>query len=671
MKKIDLHIHTINTESDREFIFAFDILKQYVENNKLDAIAITNHNCFDLKQFQDISTKLSDITTVFPGIEINIGKGPGHMLIIAETKNVQDFNERCRKVKDIILTAADGITVEQLLKIFPNINEYLLIPHIDKKPSVDENTLFQLKSNLVCGEVGSVKKFSYYQKNIEGLTPVFFSDFRPEENCSMPLRSIFVDTNNISLSSLKICFQDKSKVSLTEDVGKSLFQALPNLKLSTGLNVIMGERSSGKSYTLNCLNANFENVKYIRQFQLLEPDPEKGEEEFKNKIARKQATEERNYFLQFSRIVDEIKDISQIDDEFGIEQYITSLIKHAKETSLTDSFAKCSLYSDSAFLINDQKSITKIIQATQDLLDSIEYKEIISEHIKRDDLLSLFKALVLTYQHENEVILKKLWVNDLVEDIKQKLQARTAATRVADVDSYKVQMDKCKISKFNKVALALQSDSVIDQHPIGSFIVQTKRTKYDGAGEMKKHSGKMIKFSEAYDAYLQNPYLFLQKLKDISELSDAQYYEYFAKVEYSILNQYGCKVSGGERAEFNLLQEINDAYQYDLLLIDEPESSFDNIFLKQHVNNMLKNISKELPVVIVTHNNTVGASIHPDYVINTVRTINGKTPSYDLYFGAPESKLLTNSEGEKINNLHALLNCLEAGEEAYEESPAV
>ncbi len=50
--------------------------------------------------------------------------------------------------------------------------------------------------------------------------------------------------------------------------------------LSTGLNVIIGGRSSGKSYTLNRLNEQYENVKYIRQFQLLEVDPLKAEQEF-------------------------------------------------------------------------------------------------------------------------------------------------------------------------------------------------------------------------------------------------------------------------------------------------------------------------------------------------------------------------------------------------------
>lgn len=68
-------------------------------------------------------------------------------------------------------------------------------------------------------------------------------------------------------------------------------------------------------------------------------------------------------------------------------------------------------------------------------------------------------------------------------------------------------------------------------------------------------------------------------------------------------------ISGGESAEFNLLQTIEDARNYDMLLIDEPESSFDNIFLKEDVNSLLKEFSQEMPIVIVTHNSTIGGSI--------------------------------------------------------------
>lgn len=40
MKKLDLHIHTIPTVSDRPFDFSMESLKKYVNDLALDAIAI-------------------------------------------------------------------------------------------------------------------------------------------------------------------------------------------------------------------------------------------------------------------------------------------------------------------------------------------------------------------------------------------------------------------------------------------------------------------------------------------------------------------------------------------------------------------------------------------------------------------------------------------------------
>lgn len=159
-------------------------------------------------------------------------------------------------------------------------------------------------------------------------------------------------------------------------------------------------------------------------------------------------------------------------------------------------------------------------------------------------------------------------------------------------------------------------------------------------------------------------------MKGLSEkegIEAKDYYLFFAKIEYKILNQYGYEVSGGERAEFNLLQEINDAYQYDMLLIDEPESSFDNLFLRDRVNHIIKEISSVLPVVIVTHNSTVGASIRPDYIVHTKREIEDGKPIFEVYYGAPGSRMLISDSGKQIRNIDATLDCLEAGQSAYDE----
>ena len=174
-------------------------------------------------------------------------------------------------------------------------------------------------------------------------------------------------------------------------------------------------------------------------------------------------------------------------------------------------------------------------------------------------------------------------------------------------------------------------------------------------------------FSEAYRCY-DNAYEFLCKLKDIDGLKDDTYYEYFVNVEHTLKNSYGYNVSGGERAEYNLIQELSDAKSHDMLLVDEPESSFDNIFLKNSVNQVIKDLSKIMPVIVVTHNNTVGASIKPDFILFTKREITDNNGViYRIFYGRPEQKYLEDGKGNKVENIQATLDCLEAGEKAYTE----
>ncbi|MCK5410122.1 MAG: phosphotransferase, partial [Candidatus Heimdallarchaeota archaeon] len=159
---------------------------------------------------------------------------------------------------------------------------------------------------------------------------------------------------------------------------------------------------------------------------------------------------------------------------------------------------------------------------------------------------------------------------------------------------------------------------------------------------------------------------YLQALMSDDNLVRSQLYRLFAKIEYKILNRDGFEVSGGERSEFRLLQEIKDAQNFDILLIDEPESSFDNMFLKSDVNQILREISESMPVVVVTHNSTVGASVSADYLLYANKEVESGKTIYRIYSGHPTDKILKSIDGRSIKNHKIMLNSLEAGLEAYE-----
>lgn len=79
MKKIDLHIHTSPASYEEEFQFSLDVLKEYISLNKLDIIAITNHNHFSRKNFEQINKSVTCV--VYPGVEVDLEGG--HLLVIS------------------------------------------------------------------------------------------------------------------------------------------------------------------------------------------------------------------------------------------------------------------------------------------------------------------------------------------------------------------------------------------------------------------------------------------------------------------------------------------------------------------------------------------------------------------------------------------------------------
>lgn len=670
MKKLDLHLHTICTVSDSDFDFSVEKLKEYVTELKIDGIAITNHNIFDVVQFRMIQEELEGICVVFPGIEINVGnrKGFGHLLCITEQDDVEDFNLRCQKITDKISKPDEKVTIEELKEVFPNTEKCLWIPHYKKEPELDIEIISAMKDNIQCGEVGSIKKFIYCQKDKYALVPVYFSDLRVSGELSFfPARQTYFDVDEVSVKAIKKCLLDKRHVSLTENEGNEMFYALPDLPLSTGLNVVIGGRSSGKTYTLNQIANNNANLKYIRQFELIETNPEQAAKDFTNHIAVKRSSYAEEYFEEFQDAVSIARKVSLEDDEYCITNYLSSLIKFAKESDRADSFAKCAIYTESKFPSRNLDNLTKLISAVEELLDSREYKDVIEIHVARSSLIALHKNLILKYNSEKKRLLEEAWVNNVVQNIKQSLKKRTSSTDVGEVDLYECQLNRIKVRKFNELVETIKKEAVINRHSIENFTIQTKKRPFVGAKELKEQSGKQnVHFSQIYQDYITNPYLYLKGLKEMSEIPETDYYKYFAYVDYQILNQYGFEVSGGERAEFSLLQKIEDAQKYDMLLIDEPESSFDNLFLRDSVNHIIRELAKTMPVIIVTHNNTVGASIKPDYLVFTKRIID-KEIRYARYFGLPSSKELSSIEGETIKNIQAVLDCLEAGEDTYNE----
>lgn len=663
MKKIDLHIHTVATMSDRPFTFNLDSFKRYVAEAKLDAVAVTNHDVFDADQFRVIQNALP--VTTFPGIEINVDKG--HILVLTHPTDIEDFGKKTSLVTKRIQSVGDNVSVEDLIAIFGDLSKYLVIPHYDKRPAIAGETLEALRPYISAGEVDSAKKFVRNVKDPAKLTPVLFSDSRMALGLdALPTRQTFVDCGTLTLEALKSCFQDKAKVALSERDGNRLWQVFDDgLRLSTGLNVLLGSRSTGKSHTLDKISKVVKNVKYIKQFSLVQQEDVNSEREFATGVERKRSAFGDEYLSGLKRVLDEVTSIDLDVDARSVDAYLSTLLRFADETDRRDAFSSVALFDEVDFVVGGTQTLHELIGSVRQVIENVEYRLIIEKHVALPSLKRLAVELIETLRKTSLDFKKKKVVNDLVKEVKQGLQVRTSAVQVKEVDLYGIAMNRKRIERFKEIVRLLRKSAVIFEDSLQGFRIEIRKESFSGAGEIKQASGRKLSFSDAFASY-GAPYAYLQKLKAIEDLAPADHYRLFAKITYRILNRDGHEVSGGERSEFRLLQEISDAQNYDLLLVDEPESSFDNLFLKREVNQILKSISETMPVVVVTHNSTVGASVEADYILYTAKELLDGKPTYRIFSGYPTDKRLLSTDGQEVGSHETLLNSLEAGQAPYE-----
>lgn len=685
MKKIDFHIHTKATNIDnyKDINFDLKILSMYIDTMSIDAIAITNHNEFDFDQYEDIKRELSSVK-VFPGIEVSLERG--HILVIAPDDQIIKFKEECELVKQkFIVEVINCLTIDEFLKIFTDIGRYLLIPHYDKKPKPDEIVFRKLEDFIYCGEVSSPKKFEYCIKSEKKITPVLFSDFRnysynpdPKEGKTFPNRQTYLDCNELSLPAIKLALMDKKNVSLVNKKINDNFEILPDgTYASTGINLIVGERSSGKTHTLDYISNSYDTttVNYIKQFSLVS----KNEDKTFNEIINKQNSQFNEPFLQEIKVV--VDKMSKIDNRQlnnELDDYISTLQDYAYNQNKQDIYSKNNLFTATTIPSKDDKTLKNLISALVTLLDSFDnddYKGTIQKFLNKDNLIELLNELLVKYK---KIKLFNYAVDEttkLVKSIQEQLERKSAITRPRDFDVLSYLYGILAIKRFNKLINSIKKDSkFLEQDVQGTFKIVGQFSKMTNVTDVRKVVDKSSQINKDSYEKCDSPYqvlLFLLTDGVLTNKEDA--YKCFIKLEYEIINKYGMKLSGGEKAEFNLLKKLQDASKYDLTLIDELESSFDNWFLNKNIIDLIRDISKKSTVFISTHNNNLGVLLKPQRILYTKRYISNGKSLYKIYSGDYTDKYLVNSgdSDDKISNFDVIIHTMEAGEEAYDERQTI
>jgi len=185
-------------------------------------------------------------------------------------------------------------------------------------------------------------------------------------------------------------------------------------------------------------------------------------------------------------------------DMLTMEQYISSLLNYARETSRHDAFSKANIYNEEPFLRKDLKGLQSLISSTKQLVSNVEYRGVIDKHVDLDALKALYVELMRIYCDHQELNVKKDWVNTAVHDIKEKLQRKSSAPSVADVDLLQIAKNTRAVERFETLVKAARKPKTALRKKKGSFEIVAQVGPFKGSGELKNLSRSSRAFSAAF-----------------------------------------------------------------------------------------------------------------------------------------------------------------------------
>lgn len=147
--KIDIHTHTRKCKSGdaqtRET--SPENFGDAILSTEVRVVAITNHNVFDLSQFQAIQARIGTDAQVWPGVELDVydDHGRGHLLVITSPKLATKFSAAVTALTNAHTPDSFKVTIPDVLATFDAMEPLYVAHYKQKRPSVSDDMLAVLE----------------------------------------------------------------------------------------------------------------------------------------------------------------------------------------------------------------------------------------------------------------------------------------------------------------------------------------------------------------------------------------------------------------------------------------------------------------------------------------------------------------------------------------------
>jgi len=704
--KIDIHVHTKKCkEGDSEHRnIEVDELNEIIRMTDVKILAITNHNHFDLVQYQSFRDKVAGFCQIWPGIELDVLEDGrrAHLIVIVNPKSVERFSETTNRLLEGKTADNFTISIEDVVSNYNSLDTIYIAHYHTKKPNLldedvqklidlvhdDKRVLKEATNSISAGIYISHGHNSIYGSDVHN-----WSDYTRISEALPDLRLPVQSFEQFCL------LLEKDNATINTILGKKtkeIIQLNPfgvaeliDLEIFNDINILFGSKGTGKTEILRAISKYYNDLG------------------FKNEV-----------YESSSQRLEEVYDLKGHSydingSDFGLEECIEDfrILRNSSEKNVTSLSSYLRYFSAEETNKKSQslkiKNFTQLDEASlersfNDIISTLEEVKRFNDYIESDELLLEVIGTELFEELDSVInrILEKLksesktrivdyrsltLFNQLIQVFVEEISKKTGQPQKPITTGFKeYASNRIKIERSVRKILSNISESIDPQieyvgdlggkgklHCKTNIVVQNGSfidSSYTPIKKVTKNPQKYVATKvELISRHLYSNSLFekIRELKDvegsesITSISDLLLFKRLFVIDDNFYTP-----SSGESSMVLLHNELLE--DKEIYIIDEPEKSLGNDYISDVIVPMLKERAQSgRKIIIATHDANIAVRTLPYNSVYREHDING----YYTYSGNPFSNNLICSMDDKsdLDWKEISMKTLEGGKEAFGE----
>lgn len=705
--KIDIHTHTRKCKSGdaatREI--APEDFCSAILSTEVRVVAITNHNVFDLAQFQEIRKRIGSEAQVWPGVELDVhdDKTRGHLLVITSPELAAEFSAAVLELTHGQTPDSFNVTVPDVLAKFDAMEPLYVAHYKQKRPSVSDDMLAVLENGAknkwcILKEVSNAISAGIHISH--GRPSIYGSDVhdwgryseiaRELPDLRLPIDSFehFCLLLKKDPTTINTAMHKKTCETLTlipfED-GKTL-----TLKVFDDINILFGPKGTGKSKILEAIAKHY--TKSGIDARVFESAADRLDDIFDVK-GKNLSLNLNTYDISYCQDeIQELRHAQEVDvtstTKFRAFFETTASNKNAKKILLKDIDTEEPGGAKRAFMKYHETSVE--ISSFASLLES---DALIKNELSTEEFAELQRLVTLllgrlkgkewiSFVDWNEIAFLNSAIAKFRNEVERKTgtPAKPITTGFRDYAMNRIQVavSGLAILKSLKTAIPYDEEVVGD---LGSGKGELKYvTQYlfqdgnvtDGQLLSITRVKKVLqkRFANAVrevvkHSFQDDLFKFVSDLNDIEDVEDVSTVnELLLFKRYFTLDGLPYEPSSGEASMVMLQKELGE--DKDVYILDEPEKSLGNEYINDVIVPLIKERAKSgRRVFISTHDANIAVRTLP--YCSIYRTYGSE--GYSTFLGNPFTNNLVNVDDDSMmyNWKDVSMRTLEGGKDAFGE----